>query len=883
MYWFRRLFRKQQTERQLDSELRFHVEQRANELAEAGVAPEEASRRARIEFGGMEGIKEECRESRRVHFLDTLLQDVRYGLRLMWRSPGFTAVAVVTLGLGIGANTAIFSVVNAVLLRPLPFPDSGRLAQVWHVPPAKSFPGMKTFGVSAANYLDWRAQNSSFEDMAIYTGTSFTLTGHGDPESVTSIPASPNLFAVLGARPILGRTFAPDEDERGKSNVAVLTFSFWQTHFGSDNGAIGRSMTLDGESYRVIGVMGPEMNYPGYGVKMWTPLNWTDKEKAVRGEHHFGVIARVKKGVTVERAQAEMDAISSRLAQQYPEDDAGWGAIVIPLREDLVGDIRPALLVLLGAVAFVLLIACANVANLILARSLSRRKEAAIRAALGATTRRMLQQTLVEATMLALAGGVAGVLLASVSTNLIVHFLAQKLPRALEIGIDGSVLAFTFCVSICTGVLAGLLPALRFIKSDVHETLKQASDRAGVDPGGNRARNILAGAEVAMAMVLLVGAGLMIRSLSFLRHVDPGFDVNQITTMDLPLGQTRFPNPQQQVAFFNQILNRVRALPGVESAAVIDSLPMNGGSNQPIAIEGRPAVAMSEQPEVNVRSISTGYLRAMHIPLLRGRDFTESDNADAAGAVLISQGMATRFWPHENPVGKRAVLTFFPAKTREVVGVVGDVKQNGLDDTTADATLYSPLNQVSVPALGEWRSFGMTLVVRAPSESAGAVTTLTRAIHEVDPGQPVDNATPLAQYVGETLSQQRFNMLMLAAFAGVALFLAAIGIYSVLAYAVRRRVREIGIRMALGARPADVLRMVIGQGVKLAAAGVAVGAVIAFGLTRLLTSLLFRVKPTDPLTFVSMAVLLCLVALVACYVPARRATRVDPNVALRYE
>ncbi len=881
MYWLRLLFRKQQTERQLDSELRFHIEQRASELVEAGIAPDQALRRARLEFGGIEGVKEACRESRRVHLIETLLQDLRYGLRMMLRSPGFTVVAVLTLALGIGANTAIFSVVNAVLLRPLPFADSARLAQIWHVPPAKSFPGMKIFAVSAANFLDWRAQSRSFEDMAIYTGSSFIHTGNGDPESLMSIPVSPNFFSILGSQPLLGRTFAPDEDQPGRNQVVILTYSFWQSRFGADRNVVGQTLTLNGETYRVIGVMGPAMRYPNVGEKMWTPLAWTDKERVVRGEHHYGVIARIKKDVPLERAQGEMDAISLRLAQQYPEDDAGWGATVHLLREDLVGDVRPSLLILLGAVAFVLLIACANVANLILARSLSRRKEVAVRSALGATSRRVLQQILIETAMLALAGGLAGLGIAFLSTNLIVHFLAQKMPRAPEIGLDARVLAFTFVVSLFTGVLAGLIPAWRLAKTDLNAALQQASDRAGSDPGGNRARNLLAAAEIALALVLLVGAGLMIRSLSFLRHVDPGFDVHQLTAMDLDVAQTRFPQPQQQVAFFNRVLERVRSLPGVESAAVIDSLPMSGGSHQPIAIEGRPAAAMSEQPEVDVRSISTGYLRAMHIPLLRGRDFAESDNADAPGVVLISQGMAARFWPNENPIGKRLVLSFFPGKSREIVGVVGDVKQTGLSDSAVDTTLYTPLNQLSVPLLGGWRSFGMTLVAR--TATPGAISTLTRAVHEVDANQPVDNATPLEQFVGETLSQQRFNMLMLAVFAGMALFLATIGTYSVLSYAVRRRVREIGIRMALGAQPADILRLVIGQGVKLAAAGVAAGLCIALGLTRLLADLLFYVKPTDPLTFVSVALLLCIAALLACYVPARRATRVDPNMALRHE
>lgn len=883
MHWLRRLFNKQHTERELDSELSFHLEQRAAELADSGMAPEEARRRARLEFGGVEGIKQECRESRRVHFFEVLLQDIKYGIRTMRRSPSFTIVAVFTLALGIGANTAIFSVVNAVLLRPLPFAEPARLVRVWHVPPAKSFPGLTRFAVSAANYLDWRAQNHTFENMAIFTGGSFILTGRGDAESLQSVQAAPNLFSVLGVQPLLGRTFAPDEDQPGRSNVAILTYPFWQTHFAADKGIIGRTITLNRENYRVIGVMGPSAHFPDWGQQIWTPLAWTDKEKAVRGEHHFGVVARLKAGVQVEEAQAEMDAISRRLAQQYPEDDAGWGATVVPLREALVGDVRPSLLMLLGAVAFVLLIACANVANLILARSISRCKEVAIRSALGASSRRLLQQILIETTMLALAGGLAGILIASLSTHLIVHFLEQKLPRALAVGLDARVLAFTFAISICTGVLAGLVPAWRLIKTDVNETLKQASDRVGADPGGNRARSVLVGAEVALALVLLVGAGLMIRSLSLLRQVDPGFDAHGAMAMDLPVAQTRYPQPQQQIAFFNQVLARVRSLPGVESAAVIDSLPMRGGSHQPVTVEGRPPLPMSEQPEVDVRSISTGYLSAMHIPLLRGRDFAESDNADAPDVVLISQGMAARLWPNEDPIGKRLVLSFFPGKTREIVGIVGDVKQEALDDTDANATLYSPLNQVSAPALGGWRSFGMTLVVRARPEQAGITSALTRAVHEVDAGQPVIHSTSLEQFVGETLSQPRFNMLVLAVFAGLALFLATIGIYSLLSYAVRRRVREIGIRMALGAQPGDVLRLVIVQGAKLALSGVAVGLLIAFPLTRLLAGLLFGVKPTDPLTFACVALLLCLVALLACYVPARRATQVNPTVALRSE
>jgi predicted permease len=577
-----------------------------------------------------------------------------------------------------------------------------------------------------------------------------------------------------------------------------------------------------------------------------------------------------------------MSTISDRLARQYPEDDKDWGAVVVPLREDIVGDVRPALLVLLGAVAFVLLIACANVANLLLARALARSKEIAIRTALGASRVRLIQQLMFETILLALGGGVAGLLVAKFGVDLIVHFLAQQLPRATEISLDASVLGFTLAISLVTGIVAGIVPSWKLSKANVNETLKQGLGRAG-DSGGNRTRSVLVVCEVALSLVLLAGAGLMIRSLWNLRSTNPGFDSRNVLTFSLPIPRTRYKSATEEINFWNQALARMRALPGVETAAAVDDLPFNGGSHQPIAIEGRPAVAMSEQPEVDVRIISTGYLRAMHIPLVRGRDFNEGDTADKPGAILISEAMAKRFWPNEDALGKRLTMTFAPEKIREVVGIVGDVKLDGLDQVELNSAIYEPLAQISAPPSGEWRSFGLDVVVRTTTPPATLVSAVTNSVHEIDPQQAVAHVMTMDQFMAESISPQRFNMLLLATFAGLALVLAAIGIYSVLSYAVRRRVREIGIRMALGAQIRDVLRLVVFEGMKPAVAGMLIGLTGALLLGRVLAKLVFGVKTTDPATFAAVSILLMAVALLATAVPAYRATRVDPMRTLRDE
>jgi len=815
--------------------------------------------------------------------MHTLLQHLRVNLRAIRKNPGFAVVAVLVLALGIGANSAIFSVVNAALLRPLPFPDPGKLMQVWHVPPPKSFPGMTTFPVSAANYLDWQKQNHVFDKMTIYSFASFNLTGKGQPEMVQAAAVSADFFSVLGLQPKLGREFLPEEDQPGRGHVVVLSYAFWQSHFGGDPAITGKEIALDGQSYTVLGVMPAKFRFPST-AQIWAPLAWTDKERAVRGEHHYGVIARLKPGVEQKQAQAEMETISHGLEQQYPADDKGWGAAVVPLREQMVGDLRPALLVLLGAVAFVLLIACSNVANLVLAKTLARRKEVAIRTALGASRGRIVAQILSETVLLSMAGGLLGLVVAHFGMLLILRFLGDRMPRSIEVGLDGWVLGFTFAISLLTGIVAGLLPALRLTKTDINDALKEGLGRTDADASGGRTRSILVVSEIAFSLILLAGAGLMVRSLWSLSSVSPGVDPHHVLTMTVSIPETKFPTPAGEVNFFDQVLQRVRALPGVESAGTIDDLPLSGnGSNQPIAIEGRPVVPMAEQPEVAVRAVSPGYSRAMRIPLLRGRDINDADIADRPAAIVISESLAKRFWPNEDPIGKHLTMTFFPDRTREIVGVVGDVKQDGLQVMEPVATLYLPLAQVANPAYGGWRSFPLTLVIRTAAKPEDMVASVSSAVHQVDPEIPLVDVMTMDDFVAESLSPQRLNMLLLVAFAALALLLASIGIYSVLSYSVRRRVREIGVRMALGAQTGDVLRMVLGQGARLVLIGIAIGLGAAFGLTRLMASQLFGVSAGDPLTFAGVAALLALIALAACYIPARRATRVDPMVALRYE
>jgi len=814
--------------------------------------------------------------------LALVLQNLRYAFRRLLKSPGFALVAVLIMALGIGANTAIFSVVHSVLLEPLPFHDADRLIQLWHVPPQTSFPGMTRFSVSAANFLDWQKQNDVFEQMALYSGGGFDITGNGKPEAISASLVSDGFFSVLGVQPLHGRVFRPDEDRPGSNHEVILSYKLWQARYGSDPNVLGRSINLDGQPFTIIGVMGPKMTKPDF-VQLWAPLALTSKEASIRGEHHFQAIARLKPGITLPVAQAEMNTISQRLEQAYPDDDKGWGATVNTMREETVGEVRPALLMMLGAVAFVLLIACANVANLIFARTFARRKEIAIRAALGASRPRVVSQLLSESVIISLCGGLLGLVAAHFGIELLLKFFADKLPRMGEIGLDPPVLAFTFALSIATGILSGLVPAFSMTRGDVNEALKQGLGRMDADTGSGKTRSALVVVEVALSVVLLIGAGLMVRSLWNLQTINPGFDEKNVLTMSVMVPKHQFTEPTQESQFFDQVLQRVRALPGVKSAGAIDDLPLAGGSNQPVAVEGRPVVPMSEQPEVSVRVITPGYLEAMHIPVLQGRDITASDTADSGSVVVVSQSMAKQLWPNQSPIGRHLKLTFFPDKDREVVGVVGDVKQIGLDSAAGVATLYWPLSQGSASPMGPWRANPLTLIVRTTTPPQKLATAVTGAVSQVNKDIPVDNVMSLEDFVGATLTQHSFNMQLLTIFGLLALVICSIGIYSVLAYSVKRRMREIGLRIAFGANMRDVASLVIIQGMKPTLAGIAIGVAASVALGRIASSVIYGVSSTDLATFLAVTMLLIVVSFGASLIPALRATRVDPLAVLRDE
>jgi putative ABC transport system permease protein len=814
--------------------------------------------------------------------MSALLQDLRFALRLLRKNPGFALMAAIIMALGIGANTAIFSVVNKVLLEPLPFRDVDRVVQIWHTPPQSSFPGMTTFAVSAANFLDWQKQNHVFDKMALYTGANFDITGVGEPEAIGASPVSPDFFSVLGVEPIHGRVFRPEENNPGQNHEVILSYKFWQTHYAADPGAVGKTINLDGDPYTIIGVMGPAMNKPTF-AQMWVPQALSPTEAAVRNEHHFLAVARLKPGVTLEQAQAEMNTISQRLEQAYPADNKGWGAIIHPLRDETVGDVRPALLMMLAAVAFVLLIACANVANLLLARTFARRKEIAIRTAMGARRPRIVQQLLGESVLISLIGGVLGLIAAHFGIQLLLKLLADQLPQLGEIKLNGPVLAFTFALSIITGILAGLLPAISMTTSDVSDALKQGLGRTDASSGSSATRSALVVVEVALSLVLLIGAGLMIRSLSKLQTIDPGFDQHNALTMNVGINKKQFADATQESQFFDQLFQRARAIPGVESIAAIDNLPLTGGSNQPVAIEGHPVVALSEQPEVSVRVVAGDYFKAMHIPLLQGRDISPDDRADSAAVVVISQSMAKQFWPKGDAIGHHLKLSFFPDKDRQVVGVVGDVKQTGLDSSAGIATLYWPLAQVVFPPTIPWSAQPVSLVIRTTVPPRTVATAVTDALHQLNRDVPVDNVLTLEEFVDATLTQQSFNMQLLSIFGLLALTLCTVGIYSVLAYSVKRGMKDIGLRIAFGASRGDVLRFVVTQAIKPTAIGIGIGLVAAYSLSRLVTSMVYGISAHDTLTFIAVTALLILVAFVASLIPALRATHIDPLTVIRDE
>lgn len=831
-------------------------------------------------MGGIEQHKEECRDMRRVNFIEDFLQDLRYGLRVLAKSPVFTVVAVLTLALGIGANTAIFSVVNDLLLRPLPFRNAQRLVMLWENNPNRNVNQNPT---SRANFRAWREQSNSFDGMAAFSDQRLNLTGEGEPEEVSVQLATPELFQVLGVEPILGRAISEEDALPRAPYVAVLGYGIWQRRFGGDAGVVGRPITLNGTPFTVVGVLPAGFQWhikrgsnSGRPAEIWTVLPMPTEGPSTRGRF-LATVARLKPGVSLEQAQAEMKTIAARLEEDSPYNK-GYSAQVIPLREQLVGNVRPALLILLGAVGFVLLIACANVANLLLARAAAREKEIALRRALGAGRMRIVRQLLTECLLLALLGSLLGLGLAWWGTRALVAISPRDLVSLQGVGINLTVLAWTLAVSLLTGIIFGLAPALEATRLDLNDALKEGGKGSGgQSTRSRRLRSALVAAEVALALVLLVSAGLLVKSFARLQKIDTGFNPDNVLTMVVRLPGGKYREDQQVVTFFREAMERLRTLPGVRSVGMVNYLPFYGGLGAATAftIEGRPAPPPGQEITTDVRVTDPGYLNAMGVPLLRGRNFTDIEASEAKHVALISESMVRQHFPGEDPIGKRITVPMSekPMPT-EIVGIVGDVKYESLVDE-ARPTVYLPHPELTY-------SF-MTLVIRTTGDPAEMAPAVRSELLAIDPEQPVSDLRTMNQVMAETLSRARFNTLLLGLFAGLATLLAAVGIFGVMNYSVTMRTHEIGIRMALGAQQDKVLMLILRQGLLLTLVGIGIGLAVALALTRVLSGLLFGVNATDPATFAAIVLLLAVVSLIACYIPARRATKVDPMIALRYE
>src|SRR5262245_12371013 len=824
--------------------------------------------------------------------MESFIQDLRFGARMLMKSPGFTLIAVLTLALGIGANTAIFTVVNAVLLRPLPYPEARQLALI-----SENFSqrNLNQINVSAPEYLDYRNRSRSFAQVAAYRRQSFTLTGAGEAELLPGAVCSTNLFDALGIKPALGRAFLSGEDQPGGNQVVVLSHGLWQRRFGADPSVVGQKLTFNNNVVEVVGVAPAGFQFPPL-TEVWSPIAFTNEWLGQRlGPRNLRVLARLKPESSLQSAQAEMNTLARSLQEQYPEAypaSMGWSVTVTSLREQVVGGVQTALWTLLGAVGFVLLIACANVANLLLARAAAREREMAIRAALGAGRSRIVRQLLTESVTLALIGGLLGALIAWQGVKALLTLSPDVLPATAAVGIDATVMAFTALVSLLTGVGFGLAPALGAAKLDLSGALKESGRGGGIRRYGLRGGLVVL--EVALSLVLVVGAGLLIRSFLQVRAVDPGFEAENVLPMSIALPQTKYPEQQQVAIFYKEVLQRAKTTPGVQAAGLIAGLPLSGSSSTwGFTTEAKPQPTLEEVLEGANRVISPGYFDTLKIPLRRGRDITETDNESAPGVVVINETLARRNWPNEDPIGKRIKLgSPEPQRTWDglwltVIGVVGDVRADSLENEARPEMYLSYLQNPwrGMPSRPHMTLVGrrMTLTVRGAAASASLTTAIRQAVAAVDKDQPVTAVATLESLLASSLAQRRFNLLLLSLCATVALALAAIGLYGVMSYGVNQRTQEIGLRMALGAEARDVQRLVIGQGMKLALAGVLIGLGGASALTRLLRTLLFGMSPADPLTFGLVALLLIGVALAACWIPARRATKVDPLTALRHE
>jgi predicted permease len=872
---------RERRKRELGEEIAGHLQMAARDREARGASRAGADAGARRELGNAGVIQDVTHDQWAWTWLENLLQDLRYGARTLRKSPGFAAVAILTLALGIGVNTALFSVVNGVLLNPLPYPQPNQLVELWW----DRTPGQHS-SIPYLNFLDWQKESTAFSAVGAYLQDNMIVTGAGEPERVDGVKISANFFDLLGVKPSLGRSFRPEEDQVWAAPVALISYGLWSRKFGSSPDALGKSITVDGTSYRIVGVV-PEKSPIYTTADVFTPLGQFNEEPFRDRRASLGTagIARMKPGVTLTQARADMDAVARNLATEYPEANKGTGIFVNPLKEDITGDIAPMLYMLLGAVGFVLLIACANVANLLLARSAARAREFAIRVALGATRRRIVRQLVAESLLLAAAGGALGLLFAASATKAALAVIPETVPRTNEIGIDGRVLFFTLVISILVGVVFGVAPALKTSQPDLHRSLKEG----GRGSSGTRAltQNIFVAVEMALAVVLLAGAGLMVRSLVGLANVNPGFDPQHVMEFGVSPSAARVTTPAHTRETYREITARFEDVPGVAAVSpLVGALPLTGDSLVGFWITGQPKPSSAkEMTRAQWYAVAPDYQKVMGIPLQRGRFLSAEDTETTPFAVVIDDGFARSYFPGENPIGKRLNISIIDVEGAEIVGVVGHVKHAGLGATgilDQRGQLYFAISQLPdrvLPLVGR----SCTFVVRAEGTPQAVSESLRAASQKFDSKQVLYEFQPMVKVVSDSIGAQRFTMILLGVFAALALLLSAVGIFGVISYVTGQRTQEIGIRVAMGAQGSDVLRLVLGHGMRVALLGVAIGLAAALGLTRLIASQLYGVSANDPLTFVGVAALLTLVALAACYIPARRAMLVDPMVALRYE
>ena len=860
----------------LDRDIRDHIARETQDNIDRGMSSEEARYAAVRKFGNVTRVKEDTREVWSVVWLEQLVEDIRFGLRMLRKNPGFTIVAALTLALGIGANTYIFSMVDALLFRPMEFPDASKIVALWERLPTVSVDRNE---LSPANFLDWKAQNHVFDHIAAEAWWDANLGGVDHPEHLHGFLVTPDYFAALEAQPMLGRTFIEEEGAPGKDHVAMLSYALWRDHFASDPSIAGKTVLLNGVDFTVVGVMNQEFDFPP-GTQVWGALSFTPEAAANRGSHYLHGVAHLRTGVTRERAQVEMSAIAAQLAQQYPQMNAGRDAHVMPLMESESGETRAPLVIMLAAVGLVLLIACANISNLLLARASSRQRETAIRSALGATRRRLIRQWLVESTLMGLLGGCLGVLFAyfclSAQVIRIPAEFARLIPGWDKIAINTPVLLFATAVSLGTGLLFGFLPALAASRLNVNDTLKEGAPSAGVGRRRGLLRNALIVLEVALSLSLLATAGLMMKSFVRLERVSPGFNPDRMLTMFVALPDAKYTSDPQAVSFYERLIERVQNLPGVQNASVANLLPLSGmNETWSIRIEGQPEPKPGQDPDANYRTVSNLYFRTMQIPVLRGREFSIEDSAKGQPVVAVNEAFAARYWPGEDALGKRMKLTGPPEKEswRTVVAVVGNIR-NRLE-LPAHPEMYFPLRQQV--------EYTAALIVRTAVDPRSMEESVRAQVTALDRDLPLFNVSTMDDLRAVSVLPQRIGGTLMIAFAGFALVLAAIGLFGVIAYAVGERTREIGIRIALGAKPREIFLLVVGQGMTLALIGLLVGLPLALGMGRAVAGLLYGVAPNDFATFAGVAIILAAVALAACYIPARRAMRVDPIIALRYE